>query len=655
MKELIDKLNDAQREAVLTTEGPVMVMAGAGSGKTRVLTLRIAHLVNDCGIPPYNILAVTFTNKAAREMKERISNYIDVNINQMWVSTFHSICSRILRMEIEAIEGYNHNFNIIDEEDACKIIKEEISELNLDSKEYKPKLVKSKISALKNDMLLSFDDNNLKLIYDRYQRRLKHENLLDFDDLIILTIEVFENNPNILKKYQNKFLYIMIDEFQDTNTKQYNLIKLLGKANNNVFIVGDQDQSIYSFRGAKIENIDKFTSDFKNTKVIMLEENYRSTQKILDIANRVIDNNPNRYKKNLFTNKAEGEKPGYYPADSSYDEVMFVIDKIKELKTSGYSYNDFAIMYRANSISRNFEDAFVKYKIPYIIYGGISFFQRKEIKDMIAYLRLIVNHSDDFSLKRIINEPKRKIGAALLSKLSDKALEYNVSLFDAIDYLDRKGQGYTSLLDFKFKIIELLDDLNNEENDITKIIDIILEKTGYYDMLKELGEEGNERLDNVRELKTVIKEADEFYEGTRIDKINALLSDLALRTDTDNVSESNDRVKLMTFHQAKGLEYPVVFLVAFEQGIFPSNNCFSAFEFEEERRICYVGITRAKEKLFITNCRSRFLYGMHSVQFPSMFMNEIGLNNVRNLSKYSKKEFISDKPIDKPRKNVSEI
>lgn len=640
MQELINKLNDRQKEAVLATEGPVMVMAGAGSGKTRVLTLRIAHLINDCGIPPYNILAVTFTNKAAREMKERIAKYIDANLNNMWVSTFHSICARLLRMEIDNLGIYKHDFTIIDEDDAIKILKEEIGELNLDIKEYKPRMVKSSISALKNDMKQAFDDPNEKRIYERYEARLKRENLLDFDDLIIVTIDLFENCPNILAKYQNKFQYIMIDEFQDTNTKQYKLIRLLSKAHNNIFVVGDQDQSIYSFRGAKIENINKFTTDFNNTKIILLEQNYRSTQRILDIANKVIDNNTKRYKKNLFTTAAEGEMPGYYQANTSYEEVMFVVDKIKELKVSGYKYSDFAIMYRANSISRNFEDALVKFQIPYVIYGGMSFFQRKEIKDMIAYLRLIVNNDDDFSLKRIINEPKRKIGPALISKLTDKSIEHNISLFKAIDKLDKGGQGYTNLIDFKFTILELFEQLNDIE-DITKIIDVILEKTGYYDMLKSEGDEGKDRLDNVRELKTVIKEADEFYEGSRIEKITQLVSDLALRTDTDNKNETDECVKLMTFHQAKGLEYPVVFLVAFEQGIFPSNNCISTVELEEERRICYVGITRAKEKLFISNCRNRFLYGMQSQQFPSIYVNEIGKENLRMLGVSYKKEFVN--------------
>lgn len=656
MKELIDSLNNEQKEAVLSTEGPVMVMAGAGSGKTRVLTLRIAHLINDCNVSPYNILAVTFTNKAAREMKERIAKYIDANISQMWVSTFHSICARLLRMEIDALDGYNTNFNIIDEEDAQKILREEISDLNLDSKEYKAKSLKSLISSYKNDMITSFDDNNVVKIYNRYQKRLEKENLLDFDDLIIKTIEIFERYPNILEKYQRRFRYIMVDEFQDTNVKQYRLVRLLAKLHNNVFIVGDQDQSIYSFRGAKIENINKFTQDFKDTKVILLEQNYRSTQKILDIANKVIDINTNRYKKNLFTKAKEGEMPGYYQAESSYDEVMFVIDKIKELRVAGYDYDDFAIMYRANAISRNFEDAFIKYKIPYVIYGGMSFFQRKEIKDIIAYLRLIVNQDDDFSLKRIVNEPKRKIGPALISKLQDKALELNISLFKAIDYIERGGQGYNSLLDFKFIIIELLEDLCDEAKDITKIIDLILEKTGYYSMLKDLGEEGKDRLDNVRELKSVLKEADEYYEGTRLDKIKTLLSDLALRTDTDNQDESDKKVKLMSFHQAKGLEYPVVFLVAFEQGIFPSVNCFTQFEIEEERRICYVGITRAKEKLFITNCRSRYLYGNMNFQMPSMYINEIGMENLRVLGKQNNLEFIRNtNSKEKPKVQVSNI
>ncbi len=649
MQSIINKLNDRQKDAVVTTEGPVMVMAGAGSGKTRVLTARIAYLINELGIPPYNILAVTFTNKAAREMKERIVKNVDANINMMWVSTFHSICARLLRLEATNLKDYDRNFNIVDEEDAIKYVKDAIKELGLNKDAFKPKSVKSVISEYKNGMIDTIKDNDVRNIYNVYSRLLKEDNLLDFDDLLIVTVNLFKTNPEVLKKYQNKFQYIMIDEFQDTNTIQYELVKLLGLAHQNIFIVGDQDQSIYSFRGAKVENINKFSRDFIGTKVILLEENYRSTQKILDIANKVINNNKDRYKKNLFTNASPGDKPSYYVADNSYDEAMFIMEKIKELKN--YDYKDFAIMYRANAISRNFEDVFLKNDIPYAIYGGIGFYQRKEIKDVIAYLKLILNNDDDFSFKRVVNEPKRKIGDALIGKLIDAATDNKVSLFKAIDFIDARGQGYNNLLDFKFTIIELKEKILDENVDINKIVSIIIEKTGYYNMLKEEGDEGADRLENIKELNSMFREFDD-YDGTREDKLNSLLLDFALKTDTDKRSENEDCVKLMTFHQAKGLEYPVVFMVAMEQGIFPSQNCFTEKELEEERRICYVGITRAKEKLFITSCRQRQIYGMTEWQYPSIYIREIGEDNLNIIGKTYKKSYVSTGPIIKPTASI---
>ncbi len=655
MQDWIDKLNDKQKEAVTTTEGPLMVMAGAGSGKTRVLTNRIAYLINHNHVSLRNILAVTFTNKAAREMKERINSLVDTDVTRMWVATFHSFCARVLRMEISAIKPYETNFTIIDEEDAVKILKDIIKDMKYDIKEVKPKIVKCTISSLKNDMISSIDDRLVNNIYEEYQKQLMSQNLLDFDDLILLTIELFKNNQHILEKYQNLFKYILVDEFQDTNTPQYKLMYMLAYKYQNIFVVGDQDQSIYSFRGAKIENIDKFRRDFPLSKVILLEENYRSTSSILNIANKVIDNNNNRFKKNLFTSNNNGNKPVYYSADSSYDEVMFVIEKIKELVYSGYSYNDFAIIYRANSLSRSFEDSLVKYQIPYTIYGGMSFFSRKEIKDVIAYLRLIINNDDDFSFKRIVNEPRRKIGPALLARLQECALANHTSLFNAIDKLKPLNN---MLLMFK-DIITYLHDVINELDDITKVVDILLDKTGYYDMLKSEGEEGKDRLDNIREFKSVLRESDEFYEGSKLEKIDSLLADLALRSQTDQKSEAKQCVKLMTYHQAKGLEYRTVFLVAFEQGIFPSSNCYSKEELEEERRVCYVGITRAMEKLYFTSAETRFRYGSESYQLPSFYLDEIGLENLNVLGMLNKKEFIqkvnSVKPIVVEPKEVIKV
>lgn len=652
MSNILSGLNEKQYEAVVTTEGPVMVMAGAGSGKTRVLTHRIAYITNELGISPTEILAVTFTNKAAREMKERLEKMIDDDIDRMWVSTFHSICCRILRVEIGYLDGYDSKFTIIDEEDSLKIIKDIIKDLGFDSNEIKPKTAKNYISAYKNDMMSEFDDYHYENVYKKYQEELNAENLLDFDDLILKTLEVFEKFPKVLEKYQNKFQYILVDEFQDTNTSQYKLVKLLAYRHKNIFVVGDQDQSIYSFRGAKIGNIGLLQKDFLGTKVILLEENYRSTQNILNIANNVINNNHNRFKKNLFTNANSGHKPVYYCAESAYGEALFVVEKIKELLKEGYDYKDFAILYRSNALSRGFEDIFIRFQIPYVIYGGLSFFARKEVKDILAYIKLIINHDDDFALKRIINEPKRKIGPALIKKLSEEALEKGVSMFKAIDTIERGGQGYTNLLEFKFKIIELEEDLLNVEAPLYSVVESILSKTGYEAMLKAEGEEGRDRLNNVKELMNVISEADEFYEGSRIEKLESMLSEIALRTDNDNKVEGDSKVKLMSYHQAKGLEYKVVFLVAFEEGIFPSALCFKAEELEEERRICYVGITRAMEHLYISSAAVRSLYGKTNSQYPSRYLREIGLDNLTVIKPKSSLNTYERAPATKPIKEV---
>lgn len=639
MKLDLSLLNETQYDAVVTTEGPVMVMAGAGSGKTRVLTHRIAYLIDEIGIPSKNILAVTFTNKAAREMKERVAKLINTDTTHMWISTFHAFCARVLRAEISKLPPYTNKFIIIDEDDSLKIIRELLKKLDIDSKEFRPQYVKKCISNKKNlDNYKAKEEtvNQIKRIEKAYNEYLEKENLVDFDDLIILVIRLFTENKQILEKYQNKFQYIMIDEFQDTNTKQYQLIYLLGINHHNIFVVGDQDQSIYSFRGAKIENINLFRKDFLETKVILLERNYRSTSSILNVANEVISNNKGRIKKNLYTTQNEGQKPVYYNAESSYAEVMFVIDKIKELHLSGYDWQDFAIMYRANSLSRSFEDALVRYQIPYTIYGGLSFFARKEVKDMIAYVRLMLNHDDDFSFKRIVNEPKRKIGEDVIDKLSTTSFTYNLSLFDSIDHANITGTGYTNLLAFRKMINETLEELETIE--LMDIIDKIAFKSGYYEMLKKLGEEGEDRLLNIRELKSVFKEADEFYEGSKVEKLEALLSDLALRTDTDNQRDDANVVKLMTYHQAKGLEFRVVFMVATEEGIFPSFNSVTEEERQEERRICYVGITRAMEKLYITNAYSRNLYGQTSYQAPSCFIKEMKIANLNVVGRSGRRE-----------------
>ena len=639
MMDLLKGLNEAQREAVVTTEGPIMVMAGAGSGKTKVLTTRIAYLISELGIPSSQILAVTFTNKAAREMKERIESMLDIDTKYMWVSTFHSFCTRLLRMEIHHLDGYTKSFTIIDDEDSNKIVKDLMKEACID--EYKPKEIRNLISKSKNFTDFKIDDPNLNNIFtivdEKYHKYLKENNLLDFDDLIIKTIELFKKNPLVLERYQNKFQYILVDEFQDTNTLQYNLMFMLSARFHNIFVVGDDFQSIYSFRGARIENINRFRHSFLEHKLILLEENYRSTNQILELANSIIEHNPNQIKKKMFTNNLDGQLPFYYHADSSYDEVMFVIDKIKELTASGDNYNDFAILYRANYISRNFEDMLIRYQIPYKIYGGLSFFARKEIKDMIAYLRVLIHPDDDFSFRRIINEPKRKIGPALLEKLAIQAQMNKTSLFKCIDiYNMSTGMGVVALKSFKSVMDTITAQINNVR--LMDLIDMILSETGYEEALKKDEDTYSDRIGNIKEFKSVLKEAEEFYDGDNFDKLELLLSDLALRTDNDddNIDEDNC-IRLSTYHQVKGLEFKNVFMVAMEEEIFPSMNCRHDYEIEEERRICYVGITRAKKKLYITNAESRFLFGCQKSMVPSRFVGEMNKSLFKNISKGYKK------------------
>ena len=663
---LLNGLNERQLEAITTTEGPVMVMAGAGSGKTKVLTTRIAYLISELGIPSTNILAVTFTNKAANEMKQRIEGMLSIETKYMWVSTFHSFCCRLLRLEIKALPPYTSSFQILDEEDSLKVVKDIMKQAELD--EFKPKEIRGLISKSKNFTDFRIDDPRLNNIFtivlEKYEEFMKENNALDFDDLIIKTILLFQKNPSILQKYQNKFQYILVDEFQDTNTLQYNLIFMLSARYHNIFVVGDDFQSIYSFRGAKIENINRFRRDFLETKLILLEENYRSTKEILSLANCIIEHNPNQIKKVMFSKNKEGQMPFYYNADSSYDEVMFVIDKIKELVACGASYSDFAILYRSNYISRNFEDMLVRYQIPYKIYGGLSFFARKEIKDIIAYLRVIVYKDDDISFRRIINEPKRKIGPKMLENLTNIANENNLSLFDSIEKYYGKGIAVDALNNFKSVINDIKAQLENVK--LKDLVDIILENTGYEAELKKDEDSYEDRIGNIKELKSVLKEADEFYEGTNLEKLELMLSDLALRTDNENDDvDKVDCVRLSTYHQVKGLEFTNVFMVAMEEGIFPSMNCTLPSEIEEERRICYVGITRAKEKLYLTSASSRFLFGQQAYMKPSRFISEMNKELFKNISKgYHKYDTstikkstlkVMDKPTEKITKTQYEV
>lgn len=653
--DILEGLNEAQRLAVTTTEGPVMVMAGAGSGKTKVLTTRIAYLISELNVSSSAILSVTFTNKAAKEMKDRIGKMLDIETQYMWVSTFHAFCSRLLRIEMNHLPPFTNRFNIIDDEDSLKIVKTIMKENSID--DFKPKEIRNQISKNKNFKDFSISDPHLNRIFtivdEKYHQYLKENNLLDFDDLILMSIRLFKENPDVLEKYQRKFEYILVDEFQDTNSLQYDLIFMLASRHHNLFVVGDDFQSIYSFRGAKIENIYRFREFYIDHKLILLEENYRSSTQILNLANSIIKNNPKQIKKVMFSSIKNGELPFYYHANSSYEEVMFVIDKIKALIASGQNYKDFAILYRANYISRSFEDMLVRYQIPYKIYGGLSFFARKEVKDILAYLRVLIATEDNFSFLRIINEPKRKIGPTLLEKLTNCAYESGLSLYDAIDVLHQNGQGGDSLRGFKAIMDEMKEKIN--EISLPTLVEMIIKNTGYEEALKKDEDTYADRIANIKELKSVVKEAEEFYDGDNTEKLSLLLSDLALRTNSDNDDlENDDCVRLSTYHQVKGLEFRNVFMVAMEEGIFPSMNCISESEIEEERRICYVGITRAKDKLFLSNAEQRFLFGSQSYQLPSRFIKEMStelMNQNVNPKMVQKKPA----PINKSTVNPSNI
>ena len=640
MSDIIKGLNERQREAVVTTEGPLMVMAGAGSGKTRVLTHRIAYLINDLGVYPSNILAVTFTNKAAKEMKDRISKLVNFNVNAMWISTFHSFCARFLRKEIFALKkGYTSNFIILDTDDSVKIIKDIIKD-KAEFERVKPKELQGIISKFKNTGNLYIDDyykRRFDELYARYQEELKRLNALDFDDLILYTVNILENDLSVLEYYQQKFQYILVDEYQDTNNIQFKLINLLAGFHRNLFIVGDEDQSIYSFRGAEIKNIRKFMSLYPDYKIIKLEQNYRSTKPILDAANKLITFNTERIAKNLFTENSFSKDIVYHSCETSYEENRYVLNKIKEALRNGNSLDDIAILYRNNVMSRGFEDLFVVENIPYTIYGGLSFYSRKEIKDVISYLRLIVDPNCDLALKRIINEPKRSIGATTLEKLEIEAKANNISMLEAISTVNVNSGTKAKLEDFKKLILSLREDLNGLS--MVDFIEHMYNKTGYMQMLIEQKEE--ERIDNIKELLSVFKEQSDLYSGSNLEVLSEFLNDLALRTDADD-DNSSEKVRLMTIHQAKGLEFKIVFVVGLEQGIFPSDRDLD--NLDEERRICYVAVTRAMRELYLTSASNRFIYGHSEFLAPSQFIREMGLIKINKIEtksevkKYESKE-----------------
>lgn len=633
---LLSGLNEQQQEAVKATDGPLLIMAGAGSGKTRVLTHRIAYLMVEKQVAPWNILAITFTNKAAREMKDRVQAILGGAAEDIWISTFHSMCVRILRRDIDRM-GFNRNFSILDTTDQLSVIKNILKEKNIDPKKFDPRTILGTISSAKNELQTPEEyekiaggmyEQIVSDVYKLYQKKLRKNQALDFDDLIMTTIQLFQRVPEVLEFYQRKFQYIHVDEYQDTNRAQYMLVKLLASRFRNLCVVGDSDQSIYRWRGADIANILSFEKDYKNAKVILLEQNYRSTKRILQAANVVIQNNMNRKPKNLWTENDEGKKLLYYRADSESGEAQFVAGKIRELVDGGQrTFKDIAILYRTNAQSRVMEEVLLKSNINYQIVGGIKFYDRKEIKDILAYLRTIANPDDDISLTRIINVPKRGIGATSIDKIANYATAQDLSIFQALQEVEQIGLSAkitNSLREFRDLInnwVQMQDYLS-----VTELVENVLEKTEYVEILKaEKTLESQSRIENIEEFLSVTQN----FEKTNDDKsLVAFLTDLALVADIDKLEEDendkNNAVVLMTLHSAKGLEFPVVFLMGMEEGVFPhSRSLMEEAEMEEERRLAYVGITRAEEELYLSNAQMRTLYGRTSMNPVSRFIAEI--------------------------------
>ncbi len=628
---LIDSLNDRQKEAVVNTDGPMLILAGAGSGKTKVLTTKVAYLIEEKNIDPNNILAITFTNKAAKEMKERIFKLEGNSAFYIQISTFHSFGLKILKENCELL-GYEKNFTIIDSDDSLSIIKKIMKELNIDANKYNPKAIKNVISNNKNEIIdpekyslyvnTDFDEIALE-VYRKYEKSLKINNAVDFDDLLILPLKLFNNNPGVLQKYQEKYKYVFIDEYQDTNEPQYILSKMISAKYKNITVVGDADQAIFTWRGANYKNILNFEKDYKDAKVVLLEENYRSTKTILNAANNVIKNNKVRKEKNLWTQNEEGSKITYYKAFDEKDESNYVVNEIKKLIEKGVNPKDICVLYRANAQSRTVEEAFLTSNISYNIVGSYAFYNRKEIKDLIAYLKLIYNNKDDVSLLRVINYPKRGIGNKAIENLAIKSNVLDKSLYEVID----------SGKELKFK--NMIEEIKKEESHLTltELIDVVLDKSGMKKSLEdEKSIEADIRLENLEEFKSIAK-AMEINEG--IVSLEELLDKLALVSDvSEQKNDNEDKVTLMTMHAVKGLEYDYVFVVGVEEGLFPhSNSLESNDELEEERRLCYVAITRAKKKLYLINARSRILYGKVSSNVPSRFINEISDEYIETIGK----------------------
>ena len=632
MQDILKGLNDKQYEAVVNTEGPCLVIAGAGSGKTKVLTHKIAYLIGEKQVLPWNILAITFTNKAANEMKERIANLVGDVAKDIWMGTFHSICVRILRRFIDRI-GFDSSFIIFDTSDQRTLVKACVKSIGLDDKMFTDRSVLSEISNAKNEMLDpeqytvrangDFRKEKIALVYEMYQKRLKENNAIDFDDIINYTIKILMDNPDILEYYSDKFKYVLVDEYQDTNKAQFTLVTLLASKNGNITVVGDNDQGIYSFRGADISNILNFERDFPGTKIIKLEQNYRCTGNILKAANAVIKNNEVTYKKELWTENEIGNLPTVYSANNEYDEGTYIAQQIEHLRREEYyKYSDFAVLYRMNTQSRAIEEILRRESIPYKIIGGLKFYERKEIKDIISYLRLIQNPADNLSLKRIINEPKRGIGKTSLDKIEEISNNSGVPMYEIIEHADQFGLNRVFLNSREF--VNTIEELRAKKDNM-KISDLIketLKKSGYTKALEnENTIEAENRIENLDEFLTV---AIEFEDESADNKLSDFLEGITLSSDIDNMEETEETVTLMTLHSAKGLEFPVVFLVGMEEGIFPGYKSIGEpKELEEERRLCYVGITRAKEHLFLTCSKQRTIFGSTSCNQVSRFLKEI--------------------------------
>ena len=633
MQNILEGLNDKQYEAVINTEGPSLVIAGAGSGKTKVLTHKISYLINEKNVKPWNILAITFTNKAANEMKQRIENLVGGQAtNDMWIGTFHSICVRILRKFIDRI-GFDSSFIIFDASDQKSLVKQCLKELNIDDKIFTDRGVLSEISNAKNEMLTSvqyavkangeYRKETIAKVYSLYQSKLKQNNSIDFDDIINYTIQILTENPDILEYYSEKFRYVLVDEYQDTNKAQFTLITLLSAKHGNITVVGDNDQGIYSFRGADISNILNFEKDFPGTKIIKLEQNYRSTKPILDAANAVIKHNPKKYEKNLWTENKEGNMPKLHVAKNEYDEASYIVEQIEHLRREEYfKYSDFTILYRTNAQSRAIEDILRRENIAYRIIGGQKFYERKEIKDTISYLRLIQNPADNLSLQRIINEPKRGIGKTSLEKIEEIANTNGISMYEVIKKAETFGLNKVFLNSREF--VNIIEEMHAKKDDmlISELIKETLNKTGYTKALElENTAQAEARIENIEEFLTV---AMEFEKEMSENSLAEFLESITLTSDVDGMDENEDSVTLMTLHSAKGLEFPVVFLVGMEEGLFPSYRSIGEEkELQEERRLAYVGITRAKQYLYLTCAKQRTIFGSTTCNKISRFVGEI--------------------------------